>query len=67
MQIGSGPVIEKSGVKGINHWSIPFNGQTGVPVFKVVSSGVTGKGAAITSATTLASGCTNYNMWAGSA
>ncbi|CAG8957749.1 hypothetical protein HYFRA_00000087 [Hymenoscyphus fraxineus] len=67
VQIGSGPVVQKQGKTGINHWSVPFNGQTGVPTFKVVRSGVTGKGTAITSSTTLASGCTNYNVWAGSA
>ncbi|KAG9238610.1 putative glucan endo-1,3-alpha-glucosidase agn1 [Amylocarpus encephaloides] len=67
VQIGGGSVTTFQGKKGINHWSVPFNGQTGAPVFKVVRSGVTGTGAVIKAKTTLASGCTNYNAWVGSA
>jgi glucan endo-1,3-alpha-glucosidase len=67
VQIGNGQAIVKQGKKGINHWSVPFNGQTGVPVFTVVSSGLTGKGAEITATSTLASGCVNFNAWVGSA
>jgi glucan endo-1,3-alpha-glucosidase len=69
VRIGSGAVVTKQGVAGINHWSVPFNGQTGVPTFAVVRNGATvnsGKGAAITASTILSSGCVNYNAWVGS-
>lgn len=69
VQIGSNPVTVYQGAEGINHWSQPFNGQTGVPTFSVVRNGVTsgsGTGAEITAATTLSNGCTNYNAWVGS-
>ena len=70
VQIGSGPVYSYAGTAGHNHWSLPFNGQTGVPVFSVVRDGVTVKSssnaAPITASTTLSNGCTNYNAWVGS-
>lgn len=69
VQIGGSPAVSYSGAAGINHWSQPFNGQTGVPKFSVVRYGVvvkSGTGAAITAGTTLSNGCTNYNAWVGS-
>jgi len=69
VQIGSNPEQVFSGTKGINHWSKPFNGQTGAPKFSVVRNGQTvgsGTGKEITASTTLANGCTNYNPWVGS-
>jgi glucan endo-1,3-alpha-glucosidase len=69
VQIGSAAVTVKQGVAGINHWSVPFNGQTGVPTFSVVRNGAvvnSGTGAEITATTSLANGCTNYNAWVGS-
>ncbi|KAH8819021.1 putative glucan endo-1,3-alpha-glucosidase agn1 precursor [Xylogone sp. PMI_703] len=69
VQIGSNPVRTYNGVAGINHWSQPFAGQTGVPRFSVVRNGVTvnsNTGKAITATTTLPNGCTDYNAWVGS-
>lgn len=69
VQIGTNPVTTYQGAAGINHWSQPFNGQTGAPVFSVVRNGATvnsGTGTAITATTTLSNGCTNYNAWVGS-
>jgi len=70
VSIGDGPKVSFSGSQGINHWSVPFGGQTGAPSFKVVRNGATaaaGKGLkAITEATTLSNGCTNYNAFVGS-
>ncbi|RDL36853.1 uncharacterized protein BP5553_06205 [Venustampulla echinocandica] len=69
VQIGSGPLVSFDGKQGINHWSTPFNGNTGAPVFSIVRDGVTvnsGKGAAIEANTNLPSGCANYNAWVGS-
>ncbi|CZR50931.1 related to mutanase [Phialocephala subalpina] len=69
VQIGTNPITEYDGAEGINHWSQPFNGQTGVPTFSVVRNGVTsgsGTGIEITASTTLSNGCTNYNAWVGS-
>jgi glucan endo-1,3-alpha-glucosidase len=70
VQIGSNPAVSYSGSQGINHWSQPFNGQTGVPVFSVVRNGATvgssSNAAPITPSTTLSNGCTNYNAWVGS-
>ncbi|KAI9742873.1 MAG: hypothetical protein M1818_003602 [Claussenomyces sp. TS43310] len=69
VQIGSGTPVPFSGVAGINHFSTPFSGQTGAPVFSIVRDNVTvnnGTGTPITSTTSLSSGCTNYNAWVGS-
>jgi hypothetical protein len=70
VQIGSGPVHSYAGTTGHNHWSLPFGGETGVPVFSVVRNGVTvdssSNAAPITATTTLSNGCTNYNAWVGS-
>jgi glucan endo-1,3-alpha-glucosidase len=68
VQIGNGPVVVKSGVAGINHWSIPFNGQIGTPYFSVWRSGKLVKGAngGAIKATPLSNGCTNYNPYVGS-
>lgn len=70
VQIGTNAAVSYAGVAGINHWSQPFNGQTGVPTFKISRGGVVattfGTGAEITASTTLASGCVNYNAWVGS-
>ena len=70
VQIGDGPINSYAGTAGHNHWSLPFNGQTGVPVFSVVRDGVTvnssSNAAPITANTTLSNGCTNYNAWVGS-
>jgi glucan endo-1,3-alpha-glucosidase len=69
VQIGSGSPTQFDGVKGINHFSQAFNGQTGAVAFSIIRDGATvgnGTGAAITSSTSLSNGCTNYNAWAGS-
>lgn len=69
VQIGNNPVTVYNGNSGINHWSQPFNGQTGAPKFSVVRGGSTtgsGIGKVITASTTLANGCSNYNPWVGS-
>ena len=69
VQIGNNTPVVYHGVQGINHWSQPFNGQTGVVTFTVikdVDTALHGTGAAITSTTGLSNGCTNYNFWAGS-
>lgn len=49
-------------------WSIPFNGQTGVPYFSVWRSGVLVQGASglAISAMPLSNGCSNYNPYVGS-
>jgi glucan endo-1,3-alpha-glucosidase len=68
VKIGSYPVVSCNGSTGINHWSQPFNGQTGVPKFSVIRGGQvirSGIGAKITPKTTLSNGCTNYNAWVG--
>jgi glucan endo-1,3-alpha-glucosidase len=65
VQIGSNAAVSYNGVAGINHWSQPFNGPTGVPVFSGVRKSSTNT-PAITSSTTLSNGCTNYNAWVGS-
>lgn len=69
VQVGTNPAVSYSAAAGINHWSQPFNGQTGVPTFSVVRNGAvinSGAGAAVTSGTMLSNGCTNYNAWVGS-
>lgn len=70
VQIGDGPIYTYSGVAGHNHWSKPFDGQTGVPEFCVVRNCITVQCSAdtpeITMNTTLSDGCTNYNAWVGS-
>ena len=69
VRVRNGDVISFQGKVGINHWSLPFNGQTGVPVFRVVSNGnfvKSGTGWRITGRTTLGSGSTNYDAWVGS-
>jgi glucan endo-1,3-alpha-glucosidase len=66
--IGNNPATVYQGVEGINHWSQPFNGQTGNVTFSVVRGGNTVKsnvGEKITATTTLADGRTNYNAWVG--
>jgi glucan endo-1,3-alpha-glucosidase len=70
VQIGSKSAVSYSGSQRINHWSQPFNGQIGVPVFSVVRNGATvnssQNAAPITASPTLSNGCTNYNTWVGS-
>lgn len=70
VQIGSNAAVSYSGSQGTNHWSQPFNGETGVPVFSVVRDGAvvgsSSDAAEITASTTLSDGCTNYNAWVGS-
>ncbi|RFU30779.1 hypothetical protein B7463_g5558, partial [Scytalidium lignicola] len=69
VQVGSNPAVTYNGVEGINHWSQPFNGQTGVPKFSVVRNGAvvnSNTGTPITATTSLSNGCTNYNAWVGS-
>jgi hypothetical protein len=68
VQIGSGPEVTFQGSLGINHWSIPFNGQTGTVNFGIYRNGVmarSGNGVAI-SDSPLSDGCTNYNAYVGS-
>jgi hypothetical protein len=69
--IGTNAYQPFHGVAGINHFSRPFNGQTGAPSFKVYRNGVlvaqnTFSTAPILSSTQLSNGCTNYNCWVGS-
>lgn len=70
IQIGGGATVSFDGKSGINHWSVPFGGQTGAPTLQVVRNGATiikGTGAKeITATTTLSNGCTNYNAFVGS-
>lgn len=73
VQVGTNSVVVYQGVQGVNHWSQPFNGQFGSPVFSVVRNGViygsstNGAGTpAIVNGPTTPNGCTNYNFWAGS-
>lgn len=69
VQIGTNAVQVFQGETGINHWSVPFNGQVGVPTFGVWRNGaliVSGSGNTISSTTDLSNGCTNYNAWVGS-
>lgn len=70
VSIGSTGESIFQGKAGINHWSLPFGGNTGAPSFKVVRDGVTvahGTGAKdITAASTLSNGCANYNAFVGS-
>ncbi|RDW82909.1 hypothetical protein BP5796_04400 [Coleophoma crateriformis] len=68
VQIGTNAAVSYRGTKGVNHWSQPFNGQTGNVTFSVVRKGAVvkqGKGAKITATTQLASGLTNFNTWVG--
>jgi len=66
VKIGDGPVATFSGQQGINHWSTPFSGQTGVPVFSILggSNGTvaTGQGTPIVATV---NGCANYNAYVG--
>jgi hypothetical protein len=69
VQVGNHPVVSYSGSQGINHWSQPFNGQTGAPKFSIIRNGAvisSATGTPITASTTLSNGCTNYNAWVGS-
>lgn len=69
VQIGSSPATTYKGKKGFNHWSQPFDGQTGETTFSVVRRGelvYSEKGRPIAAATTLSSGKTNFNAWVGS-
>lgn len=70
VQIGNGPKVGFPGKRGINHWSVPFGGQTGTPTFTVERNGaIISKGTGlkeITASTTLSNGCTNYNAFVGS-
>ncbi|ESZ97957.1 glycoside hydrolase family 71 protein [Sclerotinia borealis F-4128] len=68
VQIGSSPVTSYTGAAGLNHWSQPFNGQTGNVTFSIVRSGNTVKseiGTAITAKSSVLGGFTNYNSWVG--
>jgi hypothetical protein len=60
VQIGGGATVSFDGKQGINHWSVPFGGQTGAPTLQVVRNGATivkGTGAKeITATTTLSNG-----------
>lgn len=52
---------------GMNHWAVPFNGQTGVVTVAIVRGGATvvsATGTAILSNPT--DGLANYNAWVGS-
>ncbi len=69
VQIGSNPAVPYAGVEGINHWSQPFNGQSGAVTVAVIRDGemVNNRtGPTITPTTNLSNGCTNYNAWVGS-
>ncbi|KAL3422794.1 Glucan endo-1,3-alpha-glucosidase agn1 [Phlyctema vagabunda] len=68
VQIGDNEAVSYQGTKGINHWSQPFDGQTGAVEFTVLRQGQvvkSGTGAEITATTTLSNGLTNFNTWVG--
>lgn len=66
VQIGSSPKgLPFRGQKGFNHWSKPFNGQTGETTFTIERDGKTvsrEKGRPIKNR----GGRTNFNAWVGS-
>lgn len=67
--IGSNAAVTYAGVAGINHWSQPFDGQTGAVTFTLSRGGATvnsSTGASIAATTTDSAGCSNYNTWTGS-
>jgi glucan endo-1,3-alpha-glucosidase len=70
VQVGNNaPTILSADGKGANHFSVPFNGQTGNVTIKIVSGGETiveGTGEAIM-AQPGGDGATNFNAWVGSA
>jgi glucan endo-1,3-alpha-glucosidase len=67
VQVGNGPRTQFTAANtGINHFSQPFNGQTGNVSFSIVRNGNTvlsGTGAAITNSPS--NGITNFNAWVG--
>ena len=68
MQVGNNGAVNYNGTKGINHWSQPFNGQTGNVTFKIVrNEEVVGEGVgeAISGYTPLSNGQVNFNTWSG--
>jgi glucan endo-1,3-alpha-glucosidase len=68
LQIGGGAKTVFAGKKGVNHWSVPFGGQTGNTTFAIERNGKTvksGNGAGIKATSDVAGGCTNYNAWVG--
>jgi glucan endo-1,3-alpha-glucosidase len=69
LRIGDNDPTAFTGVKGINHFSQPFNGQTGPVSLSIIRDGFVveqGIGASISSTTDLSNNCTNYNAWVGS-
>lgn len=68
VQIGDNAAVSYKGTEGVNHWSQPFDGQTGNVTFTITRSGAVvkqGEGPEITATTQLASGLTNFNTWVG--
>jgi glucan endo-1,3-alpha-glucosidase len=67
VQIGdNAPTTFQADTTGVNHFSQPFNGQTGDVTFSIVRDGqavLTGTGAAISA--TPQDGVTNFNAWVG--
>jgi glucan endo-1,3-alpha-glucosidase len=64
-QIGGGPIATYSGVAGINTFSLPFNGNTGVPVITIANSGLTSSSSPGPAIGPVTGGCENYNAWVG--
>ncbi|RAL62377.1 hypothetical protein DID88_004943 [Monilinia fructigena] len=68
VQIGNSPARNYNGTAGLNHWSQPFNGQTGNVTFSIVRNGETVKsesGTEITGVSSVLGGLTNFNCWVG--
>lgn len=68
VQIGDNSLEKYNGVKGHNHWSQSFDGQTGEIKFRILRNEAVvkwGKGRPIRAVTVLENGLTNYNAWVG--
>jgi len=69
VKIGNNAPVIFEGTQGFNHWSMPLEGQRGVPTFSVVRDGNTvysKDGREISDKTQLASGKVNFNAFVGS-
>jgi len=73
VQIGDAPAVAFAGSKGLNHWSMPFGGRSGVVKFSIERGGSvvgSGQGEAIggigSAINNVDGGCANYNAWVGS-
>ena len=73
VQIGNSPAVSFAGTQGINHWSMPFGGRSGVAKFSIERGGSvvgSGQGESIggpgSTNNVVDGGCSNYNVWVGS-